>query len=185
MGRTIGAQIWEVVGASEKGGITVRVGWDLGSREEPEPLAQGALIRGMELQGDRLRFELLAGTGPAKGWVTIRTRFGKNVVPTTTRVGLQKDEYDPPVEEVQAAEAPVEVPKTATIQEPAEAPSKPSSSDAGFNIMHLLRHVQGHELLEIGLDDDRPLMESHTSTVPWRDGKYCDGSIYVKSQDEE
>lgn len=64
--------LWEVVGGAERGGILVRAGRDTASAAEAERLATGALVRELELEGERLRFQRLAGAGPAAGWVSTR-----------------------------------------------------------------------------------------------------------------
>eukprot|EP00913_Durusdinium_trenchii_P035877 g33573.t1 len=67
------APIWEVVGGVDKGGILVRAGRELSSPEESSRLSTGALIRQEELQGERLRYTRLQGTGPLTGWAAWRS----------------------------------------------------------------------------------------------------------------
>lgn len=67
------AQLWEVVGGFEKGGIVVRAGHDLKSAELGR-LSTGSLVVQTDLVGERLSFERLAGTGPSKGWVSLAVK---------------------------------------------------------------------------------------------------------------
>lgn len=67
------AQLWEVVGGSEKGGIVVRAGHDLKSSELGR-LSTGALVLQTDLVGERLSFERLTGAGPSKGWVSLAVK---------------------------------------------------------------------------------------------------------------
>jgi len=75
-------QVWEVVGGEATGGIMVRVGKDLKSKEAPLRLATGALIRQVELVGERLSFERLSGAGPSTGWVSLKVKDKELVVKT-------------------------------------------------------------------------------------------------------
>lgn len=65
------AQLWEVVGGADKGGILVREGVDLKSPQTADRLSTGALVQEIELAGDRLHFSRLTGTGPETGWVSL------------------------------------------------------------------------------------------------------------------
>eukprot|EP00931_Biecheleriopsis_adriatica_P078494 TRINITY_DN51956_c0_g1_i1.p1 TRINITY_DN51956_c0_g1~~TRINITY_DN51956_c0_g1_i1.p1 ORF type:complete len:490 (-),score=164.62 TRINITY_DN51956_c0_g1_i1:84-1553(-) len=64
-------QRWEVVGGAEKGGILVRTGADLKSKEAEARLSTGALVEELELVGERLKYRRLAGSGPDEGWISI------------------------------------------------------------------------------------------------------------------
>lgn len=66
-----GGQLWRVVGGSGSGGIIVREGQALGSAQAAERLSHGALLREVQLSGDRLSYELLEGSGPPAGWVSV------------------------------------------------------------------------------------------------------------------
>jgi len=66
------AQLWEVIGGADKGGILVRQGLDLGSEKFIERLSTGALLQELDCKGDRLHYRLLTGVGPPIGWVTVR-----------------------------------------------------------------------------------------------------------------
>lgn len=73
------AQLWEVVGGSEKAGIVVRAGRDLKSSELGR-LSTGALVLQTDLVGERLSFERLTGTGPSTGWVSLAVKGTELVV---------------------------------------------------------------------------------------------------------
>jgi len=75
-----GPQLWDVVGGAEKGGILVREGQEISSAQNPLRLSVGAVIQEIELIGDRLRFELVVGAGPASGWVSTTLRAKALVV---------------------------------------------------------------------------------------------------------
>lgn len=62
---------WEVIGGVSQGGVLVRAGRYRSSRQEEERLGYGSIIEGIELVGDRLKYELVQGTGPSKGWVSL------------------------------------------------------------------------------------------------------------------
>jgi len=67
------AQIWEVVGGKEKGGIVVRAGVETSSAEL-ERLSTGALIEQIKLVDGRLNFKRLTGTGPGSGWISVKLK---------------------------------------------------------------------------------------------------------------
>jgi len=64
-------RIWRVVGGSEKGGLLVREGVELASSELPERLAMGATVEELTVQGHRMLYKLLDGSGPLRGWVSL------------------------------------------------------------------------------------------------------------------
>lgn len=78
-------ECWEVVGGAASGGIMVRTGKDNSTPEAPSRLSTGALVRELELDGTRLQYELLNGTGPATGWVSIKTEKRELLVKTDKR----------------------------------------------------------------------------------------------------
>jgi len=65
---------WEIVGGADKGGIIVRSGLETTSPQCEERLSTGAIVQELELNGDRLQYELLTGTGPATGWVSVKMK---------------------------------------------------------------------------------------------------------------
>jgi len=66
------AQVWKVVGGSDKGGIIVREGQKLDSLLLPERVSTNALLEEVQLKGERLNYKLMEGTGPAEGWVSLK-----------------------------------------------------------------------------------------------------------------
>ncbi|CAE7568638.1 unnamed protein product [Symbiodinium microadriaticum] len=65
--------------AAAKSGILVREGQALSSKACDDRLATGASLKELQLVGDRLRYELLTGTGPKSGWVSTKIS-GKELV---------------------------------------------------------------------------------------------------------
>ncbi|CAE7200181.1 Olah [Symbiodinium natans] len=70
---------WEVTGGADKGGILVREGQALTSKACDDRLSTGASVKELQLVGDRLCYELLTGTGPKTGWVSVKIS-GKELV---------------------------------------------------------------------------------------------------------
>eukprot|EP00420_Gonyaulax_spinifera_P024513 CAMPEP_0197905746 /NCGR_PEP_ID=MMETSP1439-20131203/61037_1 /TAXON_ID=66791 /ORGANISM="Gonyaulax spinifera, Strain CCMP409" /LENGTH=408 /DNA_ID=CAMNT_0043527041 /DNA_START=45 /DNA_END=1271 /DNA_ORIENTATION=- len=70
---------WTVIGGADKGGILVRTGQDLSSPATPDRLCTGAVIEQLQLEGERLHYKLLEGTGPQEGWVSIKVS-GKDLL---------------------------------------------------------------------------------------------------------
>jgi len=66
-----GEQLWEIVGGADKGGILVRMGKETSAAKAADRLSTGALVRKIELDGDRLNYQLISGTGPPAGWVAV------------------------------------------------------------------------------------------------------------------
>lgn len=79
------AQVWEVVGGAEYGGILVRVGRELSSPPAEMRLSTGALVQEEELIGNRLQYRRLQGTGPDIGWVSITLKEKVLVAKTSKR----------------------------------------------------------------------------------------------------
>lgn len=79
-------ELWQIVGGGEAGGILVRKGRDLKSPAEEERLAKGSEVQQLELAGDRLRYRLQSGSGPAEGWISIRIS-GKELATRVWRAG--------------------------------------------------------------------------------------------------
>lgn len=86
-------QVWEVVGGSAAGGIMAREGKELKSKELPDRLRTGSLVRQVELVGERLSYERLSGAGPLKGWVSLQMKGADLVV---------KSDKEPPLAPVVA-----------------------------------------------------------------------------------
>mmetsp|Transcript_136023 Transcript_136023/g.302938 ORF Transcript_136023/g.302938 Transcript_136023/m.302938 type:complete len:468 (+) Transcript_136023:91-1494(+) len=64
-------QQWKVIGGDKTGGILVRVGQELDSEKETSRLSTGAIVEELDLEGERLRYELISGEGPTEGWVSL------------------------------------------------------------------------------------------------------------------
>uniref|UniRef100_A0A7S1QM16 Uncharacterized protein n=1 Tax=Alexandrium catenella TaxID=2925 RepID=A0A7S1QM16_ALECA len=62
---------WAVVGGSDKGGIVAREGRDLKSAPLGARLSTGSCIEEITLEGERLHYRRLTGSGPESGWVSI------------------------------------------------------------------------------------------------------------------
>jgi len=79
---------WEVVGGADKGGILVREGVELKSKQYDERLATGAIVEDLELKGERLHYKVVtANWGPKEGWVSLKVSgkellVKKDAVPT-------------------------------------------------------------------------------------------------------
>eukprot|EP00438_Fugacium_kawagutii_P022169 Skav235767 [mRNA] locus=scaffold803:651734:653416:+ [translate_table: standard] len=78
---------WEVVGGADKGGILVREGQSLKSTELSGRLSTGAILGELERAGERLKYCLLKGTGPAEGWVSLKVAGKELVQPTSAPEG--------------------------------------------------------------------------------------------------
>eukprot|EP00439_Symbiodinium_sp_Y106_P003980 s5859_g1.t1 len=83
--------IWEVIGGADKGGaggtqlrVLVRVDEEVSSTPFPDRLTTGSLVMEVELVGDRLRYDRIAGTGagPDSGWVSVRLGRRELLVPS-------------------------------------------------------------------------------------------------------
>lgn len=76
-------QVWEVIGGADKGGVIVRVDEEICSTPFPDRLTTGSLVMEVELVGDRLCYDRIAGTGagPDSGWVSVRLGLKELLVP--------------------------------------------------------------------------------------------------------
>lgn len=113
----------------------------LDSPHLPERLSTGAVVHGVKLKGDRLHYELLMGTGPASGWVTIKLHNKYLLVTTRQRP------HRPPA--VTAAP-----PVTPSL--PPAVPARLASSSRGSptqanasNVAVLVRGLAGEELARV------------------------------------
>lgn len=79
--------IWEVIGGADKGGVLVRVDEEVSSTPFPDRLTTGSLVMEVELVGDRLRYDRIAGTGagPDSGWVSVRLGRRELLVPADVK----------------------------------------------------------------------------------------------------
>jgi len=66
-----GVPLWKVVGGGDKGGILVRQGVQTSSPQLPERLSTGAVVEQLALEGERLHYKRITGTGPEEGWVSL------------------------------------------------------------------------------------------------------------------
>lgn len=79
--------LWSVVGGADKGGILVREGQDLKSKQLDDRLSHGAVVEQIALVGERLHYKVVTGTGPAEGWVSLKLKDKDLVVPKEEELG--------------------------------------------------------------------------------------------------
>jgi len=123
------APIWKVVGGADKGGILVREECAGSSILFSERLSTGARIEEVELVGDRLHYDKIAGAGPSEGWVSIKIS-GKD---------LCIREAEPPADHGGQGLSPPDVPKETPgmpirppqSKEPPVPPNAPACLQAG------------------------------------------------------
>ena len=111
--------LWEVVGGAASGGIVVRSGASLTTQQADLRLANGAIVRQLEKlarNSGRLRYELVRGTGPSSGWVSLRLQ-GKDLL--TRCSARQENSQDAGTEQVAAP-----LQKEAVARAPAPAYSR-------------------------------------------------------------
>jgi len=93
-------KLWEVIGGEGKGGILVREGKDLGSCAASERLSTGALVSELDLDGERLQYKRVSGSGPDTGWVSVKLKDKELLVITDkvppASVGKQVTLAQPP-----------------------------------------------------------------------------------------
>ncbi|CAE7211855.1 STIP1 [Symbiodinium natans] len=116
------AQLWEVVGGVDKGGILVRAGKELTSREEDGRLSTGALVRQEELIGERLRYTRLTGSGPSSGWVSLKVKDKPMLMKSDRKEPLEPPKAAAKAESETAAPSPTADPDDGVGDEPAAAP---------------------------------------------------------------
>lgn len=71
-GRETKDVLWKIVGGADKGGIIVRTGELLTTSAEKERLTTGSKVSELKLVGDRLNYNLVEGSGPRTGWISVR-----------------------------------------------------------------------------------------------------------------
>lgn len=76
-------EFYVVVGGADKGGILVRIGAQTSS-DEAGRLSTGAIVQKLDLEGERLQYKLLSGTGPETGWVSLQIK-GKVLLEKTKK----------------------------------------------------------------------------------------------------
>lgn len=120
------AMIWEVVGGADKGGIIVREGSDLGSSIFSSRLATGAKVKEVEMAADgRLCYELVSGTGPTSGWVTVNLK-GKDLL---VKVEVKEAEVEPKSEASTDAEQVEQIEQVVSESNESESPKEVSSDE--------------------------------------------------------
>eukprot|EP00435_Cladocopium_sp_Y103_P039216 s644_g10.t1 len=120
------AMMWEVVGGADKGGIIVREGSDLGSSIFSSRLATGAKVKEVEMAADgRLCYELVSGTGPASGWVTVNLK-GKDLL---VKVEVKEAEVEPKSEASTDAEQVEQIEQVVSESNESESPKEVSSDE--------------------------------------------------------
>eukprot|EP00930_Biecheleria_cincta_P060792 TRINITY_DN4638_c0_g4_i1.p1 TRINITY_DN4638_c0_g4~~TRINITY_DN4638_c0_g4_i1.p1 ORF type:complete len:962 (-),score=205.08 TRINITY_DN4638_c0_g4_i1:117-3002(-) len=72
-------ELFEVVGGAHQGGIVVRSGCEPASTFGETKLSTGAVVKALECRDGKLHYELVEGTGPSTGWVTMKL-LGKDQV---------------------------------------------------------------------------------------------------------
>lgn len=118
--------MWEVVGGADKGGIIVREGSDLGSSIFSSRLATGAKVKEVEMAADgRLCYELVSGTGPASGWVTVNLK-GKDLL---VKVEVKEAEVEPKSEASTDAEQVEQIEQVVSESNESESPKEVSSDE--------------------------------------------------------
>jgi len=61
---------WKIVGGQWTNGLLVRSGRELSSEALQGRLATGSVVEQLELEGDRLHYYRVNGSGPKQGWIT-------------------------------------------------------------------------------------------------------------------
>lgn len=105
--------VWKVVGGGDKGGILVRVGKDLNSAQDSIRLATNSIVREVAFEGERLHYQLLQGTGPAQGWVSVRLKDKELLVKSTLPLESQSQSYAGNVKPANLAAAAPNLPRAA------------------------------------------------------------------------
>lgn len=115
--------MWEVVGGADKGGILVREAADLNSSFIATRLATGAQVKELEFRGEegRLCYELVEGSGPATGWVTVNLK-GKDLL-VKMEPKEQKIEVEKMVEVIKESEVSTSEGEVAEATEEAVSPA--------------------------------------------------------------
>jgi len=75
------ATLWEVIGGGDAGGIVVRTGKDTKSAATTDRLGKGSVVEQIALEGERLNYKLVKGSGPETGWVSLKIKAANLLVP--------------------------------------------------------------------------------------------------------
>jgi len=117
------SQLWEVVGGADKGGIVVREARETASLALPERLATGAIIEEVLIAGERLHYKKVSGSGPERGWVTMRLAHKDLVIPTKS-----------PAPSTQGTQSPGAVPVVEASAKSADASAPSETCDMPRNL---------------------------------------------------
>lgn len=160
--------LWEVIGGADKGGIIVRLGQDLASQQASARLATGALVREVQLVGERLQFQLVNGSGPDSGWVSLRLKDKELLVPAVPRQPSFVHPSPAP-----AGKQPVDAPQLTPQPQPAAAAPPPRSQPPPSQM--LFPQQQGGARPASRTGGDAPSSAAPGSTGTDRQsGKYAD-----------
>eukprot|EP00931_Biecheleriopsis_adriatica_P037621 TRINITY_DN21573_c0_g1_i1.p1 TRINITY_DN21573_c0_g1~~TRINITY_DN21573_c0_g1_i1.p1 ORF type:complete len:796 (+),score=220.51 TRINITY_DN21573_c0_g1_i1:65-2452(+) len=151
------AQLWEVVGGSDKGGIIVRVARELSSAEASSRLSTGALIRQEELVGERLRYTRLTGSGPDNGWVSLKVKEKPMVVKSDARV-------DPEPVKAEPVQAEVADPIRADIDE--QIPEAEAQAELPVEEADSRAEAQNAPLGDVTFEDEDEQAAEHSTQEP-------------------
>eukprot|EP00413_Alexandrium_margalefii_P040564 CAMPEP_0204593822 /NCGR_PEP_ID=MMETSP0661-20131031/51729_1 /ASSEMBLY_ACC=CAM_ASM_000606 /TAXON_ID=109239 /ORGANISM="Alexandrium margalefi, Strain AMGDE01CS-322" /LENGTH=213 /DNA_ID=CAMNT_0051604169 /DNA_START=62 /DNA_END=703 /DNA_ORIENTATION=- len=64
-------RLWVVTGGAAHGGIVVRLGQEMSSKETIRRLSPGATVEQLDLKEGRLHYKKIEGDGPDFGWVSV------------------------------------------------------------------------------------------------------------------
>lgn len=78
-------KVWVIVGGADIGGIIVRQGCDLVSPKYDQRLGYASVVTEIELVGDRLHYEMIEGSGPSDGWISVKLKDKLLAVPALPR----------------------------------------------------------------------------------------------------
>ncbi|CAJ1395203.1 unnamed protein product [Effrenium voratum] len=176
------AIMWEVVGGADRGGIIVRKNLDLASPMEETRLSTGAKVKEVDFQDGRLCYELVTGSGPAIGWVTVSLKGKELLVKQPTKALEEK----PEVAEEVAPQQEVQVPEKEVSGEEKEAfkqylekfGENRTEGNPGYNrksfpwaVNHAAKYTAPKEALEAALAAPKPRKERRAQTVVDSDGE--------------
>eukprot|EP00931_Biecheleriopsis_adriatica_P040076 TRINITY_DN22925_c0_g1_i1.p1 TRINITY_DN22925_c0_g1~~TRINITY_DN22925_c0_g1_i1.p1 ORF type:complete len:646 (+),score=136.26 TRINITY_DN22925_c0_g1_i1:34-1971(+) len=82
--------MWQVIGGGKDGGLVVRADCSLKSLEMRSRLATGSIIRETFEKGDRIHYQLLQGSGPSSGWVSVKVKNTEMLASVSTNPNLLK-----------------------------------------------------------------------------------------------
>lgn len=169
------AQMWEIVGGGDKGGIMVRDGVGLKSPELPERLATGALVEELELKVDRLHFKLASGTGPQEGWISVKIT-GKELAVRTDKTATPAAEAVAPTPPPTAVGPQGEAPLPIALFFPGQGSqyvkmlSGVQELPAVKEMLEKAKGVLGYDILDICLNGPEEKLE---------ETRYCQPAMFI------